>query len=318
MTGPGSTRVETAQHPAPFVVSFGELLWDLYPEGSRLGGASANVAYHGAQLGCRSLLVSRVGRDALGERALAALQAGGVDVSGVTVDSTSPTGHVHVSLEDGEPRFRIGQEVAWDRIVCDPPLRARLLTANALCFGTLAQRSPLVQGELLGVLRRIADAGRARLDGPGRHGRPLRLLDVNLRPPFDDADLLMGSLTHADVVKLNEDELARCAALSHSQGAQNVISWLFERGVLLVAVTRGARGATLHAPGLVVDHDGFHSSGVDPVGAGDAFTAVLAQGLTLGKSLPEILERACRYAAWVASEPGGQPEGASQRRAWSE
>jgi fructokinase len=320
MAGAGSTHDEDAQHPVPLVVSFGELLWDLYPDGARLGGASANVAYHAAQLGCRSLLVSRVGRDALGESALASLGRAGVDVSGVNIDAQSPTGHVHVTFEGGEPRFRIGEGVAWDRIVCPESLLARLERSNVFCFGTLAQRTPLVQGELARVLRRIGALGRADL-GPGERAgisRPLRLLDLNLRPPHDDPALLVDSVNLADVVKLNDHELERCKALCRPLGADDPIAWMLEQSVLLVAVTRGARGATLFTRNVVVTQDAFPSSGSDPVGAGDAFTAVLAQGLAEGKSLPEIAERACHYAAWVAEQPGAQPPDARRRRAWDE
>ncbi len=302
------------------MASFGELLWDLYPDGARLGGASANVAYHAAQLGCRSLLVSRVGRDALGESALAALRRAGVDVSGVTVDERRPTGHVHVTFEGGEPRFRIGEGVAWDRIVCPESLLVRLERSSVICFGTLAQRTPLVQGELARVLRRIGGRGLAALGNIQRTNtsRPLRLLDLNLRPPHDDPALLVDSVKLSDVVKLNEHELERCKALCGPLGASDPIAWMFEQGVLLVALTRGARGATLFTRGVVVSQDGFPSRGSDPVGAGDAFAAVLAQGLATGKSLPEIAERACRYAAWVAEQPGAQPPDALRRRAWDE
>jgi fructokinase len=285
-----------------------------------LGGASANVAYHAAQLGCRSLLVSRVGRDALGESALARLRRAGVDVSGVTVDERSPTGHVHVTFEGGEPRFRIGEGVAWDRIVCPDALLVRLERSSVVCFGTLAQRTKLVQGELARVLRRIGERGRAAL---GRSqcadaSRPLRLLDLNLRPPHDDPALLVDSVKLSDVVKLNDHELERCKTLCRPLGASDPIAWMLAQGVLLVALTRGARGATLFTRGVVVSQGGFPSRGTDPVGAGDAFTAVLAQGLAIGKSLPEIAERACRYAAWVAEQPGAQPPGAQRRRAWDE
>lgn len=293
----------------PLVVSWGELLWDLYPDAAHLGGASANVAYHAAQLGAHSVLVSRVGKDSLGERALATMSASGVDVSHVTIDAERATGHVHVTLEHGEPRFRIGEAVAWDRIEGSPELSKALDEARVFCFGTLAQRTPQVRGALMRELRRIGERGRASLWGASR--APLRLLDLNLRPPFTEPSLLVESASHADVVKLNEHELAHTGELCQRLGVRtDGITWLLEEcDVKLVAVTRGARGATFYTRHVRVEQPGFPSSGIDPVGAGDAFAAVLAVGLALGRSLPEIAEAACRHAAWVASCPGAQPGG---------
>lgn len=289
------------------MVSWGELLWDLYPDAARLGGASANVAHHAARLGARSLLVSRVGRDALGAEARRAMREAGVDVRHVTVDPERATGHVHVAFEQGEPRFRIGEAVAWDRIECGPELSAEIDEADVLCFGTLAQRTPAVRGALMRELTRLRS--RARAHGLRRSGRPLCLLDMNLRPPFTEPELLLESAAMADVVKLNEHELAYTSELCRRTGIEaDPLAWLLERcEVALVAVTRGARGATLYTRHLRVDEPGFPSSGADAVGAGDAFTAVLAVGLSLGKPLPEIAEEACRYAAWVAGQPGAQP-----------
>jgi fructokinase len=288
-------------------VSWGELLWDLYPSSAHLGGASANVAFHAARIGAHSSLVSRVGNDPLGARALEAMSAAGVDVSHVTIDPERATGHVHVTLEQGEPRFRIGEAVAWDRIEGSPALSAAIDGAHVFCFGTLAQRTPTVRGALMQELRRIGARGRATLRTP--FDRPLRLLDLNLRPPFFEPSLLLESAALADVVKLNEHELEHARTLCAKLGtARDPLAWLLEQtDVLLVAVTRGARGAHFYSRHLFIEQDGFPSSGIDPVGAGDAFTAVLAVGLALGKPLPEIAEAACRHAAWVAGLPGAQP-----------
>lgn len=305
----------------PRVVSWGELLWDVYPTEARLGGASANLAFHAAQLGCESLLVSRVGRDELGARALELLRDGGVDVSGVQQDDDVPTGEVRVELVDGEPRFAIGAPAAWDRIRLTSAVAARIRHADALCFGTLAQRTPLVRGELLSLLTELRDAelaGEAEAPRDAKASRdremarsdrgPLRVVDLNLRAPFIDAGFVLDALEHAEVVKLNEAEVD---ALRHLDGAPAdlrvaPLPWLTSR-VRLVAVTRGSRGALLLTEDERLEHPGFPSTGADPVGAGDAFTAVLARELCRGTPLAVVLERACRYAAWVASRPGAQP-----------
>lgn len=292
----------TATVPArrPWIVSFGELLWDVYPDGPRLGGASANLAHHAAQLGCESLLVSRVGRDELGRRALESLERSGVDVSAVGVDDAHPTGEVQVEFVQGEPRFTIRGNVAWDQVRCPPEARERIRRADVFCFGTLAQRTPLVRGELRQLLEVLELQG----------GGPVRLLDLNLRPPFIDAELTRAALERAEVVKLNEEELSALAELfelaPEASGCPE--RWLFDfPNLRLVALTRGARGARLFTRDAEVDHPGYPSSGVDPVGAGDAFTAVLARELARESPLAVIADRACRYAAWVASEPGAQP-----------
>lgn len=285
---------------APRIVSWGELLWDVYPTEARLGGASANLAFHAARLGCQSLLVSRVGRDELGARALDALRGGGVDVSGVATDDDVATGQVQVSMVAGEPHFSIGAPAAWDHIRCPPSLAARIRAADALCFGTLAQRTPLVRGELLALLQELAD------EGPG----PVRVVDLNLRAPFVEAGFVVAALEHAQVVKLNESELAMLRELDGlpTELRHDPLAWLTaRRNVRVVAVTRAERGALLLSDGLRIDHPGHPSPGVDPVGAGDAFTAVLARELCRGTPLPLIADRACRYAAWVASQPGAQP-----------
>lgn len=281
-------------------MSWGELLWDVYPDGARLGGASANVAHHAAQLGCSSLLVSRVGDDALGHEARTRLERSGVDVSWITLDAERPTGRVRVEFVGDEPRFTIEADVAWDGIRATPELRRQVLEADAFCFGTLAQRTPLVRGELLGLLEFLVDSGRG----------PLRVLDLNLRPPFVDAKLALAAIDHAQVLKLNESELTSLGDLVGLPDAarQSPLEWLLERPHLrCVALTRGARGALLATRTERVEHPGFPASGGDPVGAGDAFTALLARELSRSSSLQRTAAQACRYAAWVASQHGAQP-----------
>ena len=277
---------------------WGELLWDLFPDGPRLGGTAANLAYHAAQLGARALLVSRVGDDELGRRALHELEQAGVDVGQVQLDAERPTGTVNVSLEDGEPRFRIGERVAWERIELRDDLVPVLERAAAFCFGTLAQRTPL---------------GCASLEQALTHVVGHRVLDLNLRPPQVDAALLERAIERATVIKLNEAEHALVAELL---GA-NPVGALLGRGVELVALTRGARGAELFTRAGGASHPGFPLSSTegDRVGAGDAFTAVLVTGLCRGTPLPALVVRANRYAAWVASCRGAMPAASAELRA---
>jgi fructokinase len=276
------------------VVSWGELLWDLYPDGPRLGGAAGNVAYHVARLGVTAALVSRVGDDELGHRALGSLRAAGVDASAVQVDPERPTGTVRVELEQGEPRFRIVEEAAWDRIEWTEPVERAVRQARVLCFGTLAQRT------LLGgaVLRRALASSAADC---------VRLCDLNVRRPFDSAEVIEQSLALADAVKLNEAEAAHLARVF---GVNDVPRWLVEeRGVAVVALTRGARGSELVTRDERASHAGYPliETNGDAVGAGDAFTAVLACAVLRGSNLEATADAANRYASYVASQRGAMP-----------
>jgi fructokinase len=287
------TALATGPAP-PCVVSWGELLWDLFPEGPRLGGAAANLAYHSARLGDDAVLVSRVGKDELGARATTTLRQAGVDVGLVQIDPEKPTGTVRVNIVGGEPRFEIVARVAWDDIAWTPEIAERLAGAHVFCYSTLAQRTPLGKGALARALTEL---------GP----TVTRLCDLNLRAPFDDVAAIVDSVARAHVVKLNDAELERFERLL---GVSNGAAWLLERGVKLVAVTRGSHGslllthdATWASPGVPSD-----TSGGDPVGAGDAFAAVMAHHLARGSGLRSIGEHANRYASYVASRPGAMPD----------
>lgn len=293
---PPETRPE--QGKAPELICWGELLWDLFPDGPRLGGTAANVAYHAAQLGQSVALVSRVGDDQLGARARSELAAAGVDVRCVQIDPDRPTGTVEVQIRDGEPSYRIASVAAWDRIEWTPELQALIGSAKALCYGTLAQRTPLGSGTLSRALARA----------PG-----LCLCDLNLRPPFAERAVIERSLMAAHAVKLNEAEAKTLCELFAISDAER---WLLDRpNVRLVAKTEGARGATLSSRSERCVIAGEPVSGGDPVGAGDAFTAVLLIELLRQSPLGVLAARANRYAAYVASQPGAMPEVPAELRA---
>ncbi len=276
------------------VCAWGELLWDLFPDGPRLGGAAANVAYHAARLGADSLLVSRVGGDELGRRALDELGRARVDTRHVGLDPDRPTGTVRVELSGREPRFTIGEQVAWDLIAWSPELARDLAQVDVVVFGTLAQRTPLGAGALASALAETA---------PGAW----HLCDLNLRPPFVAREVVEASVRQADVVKLNQDEAARLGELFETG---DPVSWLLEQPtVRLVALTLGAGGSLVASRNDRSEHRGFalSGSGGDSVGAGDAFTAALATLLPRGASLALMARVANRYAAYVASCAGAMP-----------
>jgi fructokinase len=276
-------------------VSWGEVLWDLFPDAERLGGAPANVAYHLAALGRAVALVSRVGDDEAGRRAVSALAAGGVDVSAVQVDGEGrPTGAVEVALEGGEARYRLRAGCAWEHIQFDGAAAAAVAGARAICFGTLSQRQA--------PARRALEQALARRE-PGC----LAVCDLNLRPGEQDRELVRWALGAADLVKLNEREEHQLAAMF---GVDDVVRWLLaDLGMRQVALTRGPAGCSLVTQaGQKFDQAGFPATaGGDTVGCGDAFTAVWVDRLLAGTPLAAALESACRYAAFVASQAGATP-----------
>ncbi|HLO66340.1 MAG TPA: carbohydrate kinase [Holophaga sp.] len=278
----------------PLVVGIGELLWDMFPEGPRLGGAPANFAFHVARLGCRGAVVSRVGNDALGREALAALDRAGVDRSRVQVDPELPTSTVDVTVDgEGHPTYRIPRPIAWDALACPDPLRSWAPEASAICFGSLACRGPKSRGSVLDFV------------SSARKGC-LRILDVNLRRDCWDAEGVLALLGRCDVLKLNEDEFPAVAELL---GVEPDLQALRERlGLRLVALTLGGRGSVLCTEDERLEAPGWKVPVADTVGAGDAFTAALAAGLVLGQDLRTVQRRATRLSAFVCTRAGATPE----------
>ncbi|MCC6626904.1 MAG: carbohydrate kinase [Chloroflexi bacterium] len=281
------------------VVGLGELLWDELPAGRRLGGAPANVAYWAAQLGDAGHVASRVGVDRLGDEAVALLARAGVDTVAVQRDLVHPTGTVGVSLSaQGQPRYEIVKDVAWDHLAWpDAGWAALAARADAVCFGTLAQRAPAARAAIAGFLAAT---------------RPvtLRLLDLNLRDPFWSSALLDTALRQATAVKLNDDELPRVAAALTLPGRDEAATAraLRARYALdLVCLTRGARGCLLITAAETVEEPGRPAVVADTVGAGDAFTAALLHHWLRGAPLARAAAAANTLGAWVATQTGGMP-----------
>lgn len=288
------------------VVGLGEVLWDLLPTGAHVGGAPANFAYIAGVLGARSMLVSRVGDDDLGTSATALLETAGIDVRTVQVDATYPTGTTVVEVAtDGTARYRIVENVAWDHLTWTPELAQVAAEADAVCFGTLAQRTAESRRTVHSLLEHT---------GPDC----LRVLDVNLRPPFFDRDVLIESLQRASVVKLNEEEVP-FALESSGACAQTDIEAakvLRERWRLkAVCITRGPNGSVIATEEEVAVHPGQAVDVVDTVGAGDAFTAAMTLGLLKQAPLSRVIEAANTVACWVVSKSGAMPAMIPEERA---
>ncbi len=280
------------------VVGLGELLWDLLPSGKQLGGAPANFAYITNLLGDAGIPASRVGRDTLGDEALRRLADLRLNAAFVQQDRIHPTGTVNVEVDpSGQPRFDISEPVAWDFLEWTPDWRQLAQKADAVCFGSLAQRS----SQSRTTIRSFLHATRPEA---------IRIFDVNLRQNFYTPQVLAESMKLATIIKLNNEELPRIMHLHEweSQGEKDsALRLLSSYNLRLVCVTRGNGGSLLISSHECDEHPGFKVKVADTVGAGDAFTATLVNGYLRGTSLGEINETANRVGAWVASQSGATP-----------
>lgn len=279
------------------IVGLGELLWDLLPSGKQLGGAPANFAYITCLLGDLGIPASRVGCDALGSEALARLAQLGLRALFIQQDRARPTGVVNVVMSGGQHQFEIQENVAWDFLEFTEVDAELAAMADAVCYGSLAQRSEVSRGFILRFLR----ATRAEA---------VRVFDVNLRQNFYSKEIIEQSMELATIVKLNHEELPKIMRLfermiSAEPDAARTLLSLWD--LKLVCVTRGNGGSLLVSATECVQHPGFKVNVADTVGAGDAFTAALVHGYLRGQSLTEMNESANRVGAWVASQSGGMP-----------
>lgn len=270
----------------------------MFPEGKQLGGAPANFAYAAHLLGNRGIVASRVGKDSLGNEALEKLSRLGLDASFVQIDSACRTGTVKVQVDaGGQPTFTIAKPAAWDFLQWNVTWRTLAQQAHAVCFGSLAQRSPRSRKTIRAFLKAVR---------PGT----ARIFDVNLRQRFHSAEVISESMKLADIVKLNHEELPRVMEiLGLDRGDEESSARLLLRacGPMLVCVTRGANGSLLATATRSAEHPGFRIPVADTVGAGDAFTAALVHHFLRGSSLAAMNAAANRMGAWVASEAGATP-----------
>ncbi|MBM3293690.1 MAG: carbohydrate kinase [Candidatus Aminicenantes bacterium] len=280
------------------VVGIGEILWDVLPSGRHLGGAPANFARQAHALGAEGVIVSAVGDDPPGREILVALGRHGLSREYVSVVSGAATGKVAAVLDaQGIPTFTIQENAAWDVLPGSPALTALADRAEAVCFGTLAQRSALSRETIRGFL----DA-----TGP----ECLRTCDLNLRPGFFNPEIIRESLSRSRVLKLNEEELRALAGMLDLSGREGeiLVRLREEFDLDVIALTRGSRGSRLLGRNSDSRHPGFRVEVADTVGAGDAFAAVLVLGLLANESLDAINDRANLVSASVCRRRGAWPE----------
>lgn len=278
----------------------GEVLWDVFPKARLLGGAPLNFAVHARNLGADAHIVSRIGTDELGEEIARAVQHFGLSMKTVQRDPKRPTGRVNVTVDaKGQPTFEIVKNVAWDAIEETPEARALVARAEAVCFGTLAQRSARSRATIQGLLSHARSAR-------------LKVCDINFRQRFYTREIVEASLRAANLLKLNEDELPVLLKLVEirANGAasrSDVLGLMKNFDLDLVCVTLGERGAVLHTRPAEIHSPGYRVKVADTVGSGDAFTAGLVVKLLSGAPHEEALDFANRVGAYVASKPGATP-----------
>ncbi|WP_158825194.1 carbohydrate kinase family protein [Mucilaginibacter lacusdianchii] len=276
------------------VLCFGEVLWDTFSDGKKVGGAPLNVAQHLRQQGIDALMVSRVGTDQSGDELMDFLNQRQLASPLIQLDDRLPTCEVTVQLnEAGHATYTIPEPVSWDNIQPTDELTTQAQAASAIVFGSLACRGKNTRTTLLDLL------SETRI--------PLRIFDVNLRAPHYDLDTIETLAAMANVIKMNEEE-ADLLIGSSQQSLQNKITEFQHKfHVDTICVTRGENGAMIWHDEKFYEHPGFPVQVADTVGAGDSFLATLVAGLLNAQPIPDTLEKACKVGSFVASQRGANP-----------
>ena len=278
------------------VICFGEVLWDIFPEGEKIGGAPLNVALRLKSLGVTTTIVSKVGKDQLGDRLIDFVHKQGLGTGYIQQDQAFETGKVNVSLDhNGAASYEIAYPAAWDKITLLPSLEEEVSQADLFLFGSLVTRDTLSKESLLALLKKAS----------------FKVFDVNLRAPHYTQNRLEDLMQVADFIKFNDEELVE---ISQAMGCQEKsleeqLKFISAKtNTSKICVTKGGDGALLLLNDQLYDQKGFPIKVVDTVGAGDSFLATLLEGLLTDKA-PEIaLENACAMGAMVASNAGANPK----------
>ena len=279
------------------IVGIGEILWDMLPPGKVIGGAPANFAYHVQELGESSVVVSCVGNDELGREIISSLDNMDMSTEFLYVDNNHPTGVVFAEINKaGKPSYLIQEGVAWDYIPTSTLLRELASTSAAVCFGTAAQRSELSRKTIQKFLGLMGE-------------ETIRVFDINLRQSFYSLDIIKTSLSLANVLKLNVNELSVVKKLLRLNGDEkSILNELSRKYSLnLIALTKGREGSILFTEGKTSIHAGYRINVKDTVGAGDSFVAALVTGLLRGYELDDLHNKANRIASYICSKHGATP-----------
>ena len=280
------------------VVGMGEALWDVLPEGKKIGGAPANFAYHVSQNGLRSCVVSAVGDDTLGNEIVDNFTSKGLNQ--IIARVPYPTGTVQVEIDQaGVPQYEIKENVAWDNIPFSDEIRTLAANTRAVCFGSLAQRNV--------VSRETIDSF---LDAMPRDNERLVVFDVNLRQGFYNKEILCNSMQRCNILKINDEELVTVSRMFGYPGIDlQDKCWILlgKYNLKMLILTCGINGSYVFTPGNVSFQPTPVVEVADTVGAGDSFTAAFISSLLKGRSVAEAHSRAVQTSAFVCTRNGAMP-----------
>lgn len=282
----------------PYVVGLGEALWDVLPEGKKLGGAPANFAFHAAQFGRRAIAVSAVGEDNLGTETLEEFKKKNLNVLMPRVPYATGTVQVTVD-EQGIPTYDIKENVAWDNIPFTPEIESVAKQCEAVCWGSLAQRNVVSRQTI-----------QKFLDDMPSDGNRLRIFDINLRQNFYTPEVIQDSLQRCNILKINDEELVTISRLFGYPGLDiRNKCWLLlgKYNLRMLVLTCGVNGSYVFTPGHVSYQPTPKVEVADTVGAGDSFTGSFCAALLRGRSVAEAHEIAVRVSAYVCTQKGAMP-----------
>lgn len=278
------------------IVGFGEALWDVFPEGRKIGGAPANFAYHVAQWGLDSCAVSAIGNDELGDDIVRKFDENGLNYRLERVDF--PTGTVQVTLDENKvPSYNIMEGVAWDNIPMTPELEALARDCRAVCFGSLAQRSAVSRTTINAFIDMMPEDS-------------LKIFDINLRQHYYTEEIICDSMKKADILKINDEEILVVAQLLDvtEKSEREICKVLLDKFDLrMVILTCGDRGSYVLTRDESSWVDTPKVSVVSTVGAGDSFTGTFIASILLGKTLRQAHEAAVKVSAYVCTCQGAMP-----------
>jgi len=276
-------------------VCFGEVLWDVFPDKARIGGAPLNVASRLSATGIETEIISRVGTDQKGEEILAYLKNNNVGTENIETDATYPTGMVKVTLSSsGSATYEISYPSAWDKIEVSGSSMDSVSKADVFIFGSLVCRDEISRNTLFDLLE----------------SANYKVFDINLRPPHYQKETLRQLMQKGDFIKFNDEELFEIAAMLGSPFnslEQNLLFISEKTNTQSICVTKGSHGAVLLSEGKLVYNSGYQIKVKDTVGAGDSFLASLIAKLLTKENPQKALDYACAVGALVAGSEGANP-----------
>ena len=279
-----------------YIVGLGEALWDVLPEGKKLGGAPANFAYHAAQFGLDTIAISALGEDKLAEETIEALKEHNLNYLMPRVPY--PTGTVQVTLTgDGIPTYDIKENVAWDNIPLTDEMLEIAKNARAVCFGSLAQRNVVSRENIHKFLDATPDDC-------------VKIFDINLRQPFYTKEVIKESLKRCNILKINDEELVLIGRMFGYPGLDiENKCWLIlgKYNLDMLVLTCGTNGSYVFTPGQMSFQETPKVEVADTVGAGDSFTGSFVGSIINGKPVPEAHKTAVHVSAFVCTQNGAMP-----------